>query len=109
MFGSLFFAINRGMGREGEKFYGKLASKISEKRCQPYSVIWSWIRKKINFSLMKSICICLRSSRTLKDFGLLNSMSEDAEASEKTSTVKGTFPRKILLYFWIVLLVLKLL
>ena len=76
MFGSLFFAINRGMGREGEKFYGKLASKISEKRCQPYSVIWSRIRRKISFSLMKSVCIFLRGSRTLKDFHHLNSMSE---------------------------------
>ena len=33
--------------------------------------------------------LILRGSRALKDFRLLNSMSEDAEASEQTSAVNG--------------------
>ena len=57
-FTPIVMSANRGIGREGEKFYGKLASKISEKRCQPYSVVSSRIRRKICFSLMKSICMC---------------------------------------------------
>ena len=86
-FTPIVMLANGGLGREGEKFYGKLASKISEKRCQPYSVVSSWIRRKISFSLMKTICMCLRGSKTLKDFRLINSMSGDAEASEKALAV----------------------
>ena len=58
-FTPIVMSANGGIGREGEKFYGKLASKISEKLSQPYSVVSSWIRRKISFSLMKSICMCL--------------------------------------------------
>ena len=79
-------STNGGIGREGEKFYGKLASKISEKR-QPYSVVSSWIRRKISVSLTKSICMCLRGSRTLKDFRLINSMSGDVVASAKALAI----------------------
>ena len=56
-----------GFGRECARFYSKLAEDISEKRQQPYSVICSWIKRKIVFSLMKSIGLCLRGSRSINN------------------------------------------
>ena len=50
------------MGRECKKFYPRLAEMISYKRGISYSVIAARVRRKITFSLIKSIGIILRGS-----------------------------------------------
>ena len=64
-FTPLVMSATGGMGRECEKFYARLAEMISYKRGTSYSVIASWIRRKITFSLIKSIRMCLRGSRSV--------------------------------------------
>ena len=70
-----------GMARECSKFY-------SEKRDQPYSVIASRIRRKISFSLIRSIGMCIRGSRSVTSSNvLLTSTTNDAVESEVISNI----------------------
>ena len=54
-----------GMGRESTKFFVRLSEIISEKRHEPYSLISAWIRRKLSFALINSVCVCIRGSRSL--------------------------------------------
>ena len=65
-FTPLVFSVNGGLGNEANKCYSRIAKKLAEKRDKPYSVMTSWIRKKISFSMMKSIIICIRVSHSIK-------------------------------------------
>ena len=47
----LVMSSNGGFGRECGRFYSKLVAKNAEKLKQPYSIISSWIKRKIIFSL----------------------------------------------------------
>ena len=62
-FTSLVFSRNVGMGRECKKFYSVLAEMITIKRKQEYCLTMSWLRRKISFSVMRSILLCIRESR----------------------------------------------
>ena len=59
-FTPLIKSSNGGFRRECGQFYSKLAEQIAEKRKQPYSIISSWIKRKVIFSLLRSIGLCLR-------------------------------------------------
>ena len=61
----LVMSATRGMGRESSKFYSRLSELISEKREQSYSIVGTWIQRKITFTLIKSIGMCLRGSRSI--------------------------------------------
>ena len=75
-----------GMGRECKKFYARLAEKISYKSGTSYSVIAAWVRRKITFSLIKSIGMCLQGSGSVfYNDALEKSSSGDAYASEFSS------------------------
>ena len=87
-FTPLVFSANGGMARECSKFYARLSELLSTKRSQHYSVISAWVRRKITFSLMKSICMCLRGSRSIHSEKIITSMTEDAEVSEKSTQIK---------------------
>ena len=63
-FTPLVFSATGGLGRECEKFYNRLASIIAEKRGHSYSLLVTWMRRKILFSLMNSVTTCLRGSRS---------------------------------------------
>ena len=54
------------MGKEAKKCYSRIAEKIAEKRDEPYSLMISWIRRKISFSMMKSIITCICGSRSIR-------------------------------------------
>ena len=58
----LAFSANGGMGCECKKFYSVLAELITLKRKQEYCITMSWLRRKISFSLMRSILLCIRGS-----------------------------------------------
>ena len=62
IFTPLVMSATGGMGRECKKFYVRLAEMISYKRETSYSIIAAWVRRKITFSLIKSIGTCLRGS-----------------------------------------------
>ena len=51
-----------GMGQEWKKFYSWLAETISSKRGTGHNITVAWIRRKITFSLITSIAICLLGS-----------------------------------------------
>ena len=51
-----------GMGREASKFYSCLLESIVKKRKERYSVIKSWISRKMLFALVKCVCMCVRGS-----------------------------------------------
>ena len=58
----LAFSINGGMVKETNKCYSRIAEKLVEKQDEPYPVMMSWIRRKITFSMMKSIIMCICGS-----------------------------------------------
>ena len=66
-FTPLVMSLNGGFGRECRRFYSKLPEQIAEKRKQPYSIISSWIKRKLIFSLLRSVGLCLRGSRSPRE------------------------------------------
>ena len=71
------------MARECSKFHSRLSEMIAEKRDQPYSVSASWIRRKIAFSPVRSIGMCIQGSRSVTSSNdLLTSTTNDAAASD---------------------------
>ena len=76
------------VARECSKFYSCLSETIAEKRDQSYSVIASWIRKKISFSFIRSIGMCIGGSRSVTSSDdLLTSATNDAVPSELTFNI----------------------
>ena len=72
-----------GMGRECKKFYARLTEMIGYKRGTSSSTIAAWVRRKITFSLIKSIGMCLRGSGSVfYNDALEKSLSGDAYTSE---------------------------
>ena len=63
-FTQLVFPVNGGMGKQANKCYFRITEKLAKKRYEPYSVIMSWIRRKISFSMMKSIIMYIRGNRS---------------------------------------------
>ena len=87
-FTPIVMSANGRMARECSKFYSHISKMIAEKRDQPYSVIASWIRRKISFSLIRSIGMCIRGSRSVTSSNdLLTSTTNDAVASEVISNI----------------------
>ena len=71
------------MSRECRKFYVCLLEILIEKRGVNYSTIATGIRRKIKFSLIKSIRLCTRGSRsTFSSTRLEKSINEDAHTSK---------------------------
>ena len=64
-FTPLVMLATGGMSHECKKFYLRLAEMICKKRKTNYNATIKWIRRKIAFSLIKSIGICLRGSHSV--------------------------------------------
>ena len=76
-------SANGGFAREATKFYSRLTALIASKRNIQYSVASAWIKRKISFSLMNSIGLCVRGSRAVfSNVNIENSMNNDPVASE---------------------------
>ena len=60
----LVMSATGGMSPECKKFYSHHAEMICKKRKTNYNVTVTWIRRKIAFSLIKSIGIWIRGSRS---------------------------------------------
>ena len=74
----LVMSATEGMSRECKKFYSRLAEMICKRRKANYNVAITWIRRKIAFSLIKSIGICLRGSRSVFQNGNLEMLLSGA-------------------------------
>ena len=84
-FTPLVFSCFGGMSRECSFFYTKLAEKLAEKRRLNTSEAISYVRTKINFSLINSLVLCIRGSRSVRsnvvsiadtDIRLVNDISD---------------------------------
>ena len=65
-FTPLVFSCYGGMSYECEQFYKRLGDKISDKRDDKYSNVMNFIRTKLSFILVKSMILCVRGSRCIK-------------------------------------------
>ena len=82
-FTPLLMSATGGMSCECKKFYLRLAEMICMKRKTNYNVTITWIRRKMVFSLIKSIGICIRGSRSVfQNDNLEMSLGGDAYTSE---------------------------
>ena len=63
-FTPLVFSTTGGMGREATVVFQRLASLISDKTGDSYSVVLGWMRSRVSFSLLRSALLCLRGSHT---------------------------------------------
>ena len=63
-FTPLVFSATGGMGRLGSVFYKRLASRLADKRNNPYSSTLSWVRCLLSFSLLRSAIQCIRGARS---------------------------------------------
>ena len=65
-FSPLVFSANGGMGNECRIFCNRLCEMLAEKRKCELTKIKSWLRTILSFTLMRSMLLCLRGSRSLK-------------------------------------------
>ena len=63
-FTPLVFTTNGGAAPEAATFRKCLASQISDKKNEPYSVVMNFLRCRLSFSLLRSSLLCLRGSRS---------------------------------------------
>ena len=80
-FSPLVFNVNGGMARECKKFYSRLTEMIAEKRNISLSIATAFIRIKLSFSLLRSMLLCIRGSRSLKREIIIDNDMELAELS----------------------------
>ena len=62
-FTPLVFTIAGGMSKCTKKFFSRLVDMLAEKRFQPRSIVASWVRCRVSFSLLRSAVRCLRGTR----------------------------------------------
>ena len=86
----LIFSTTGGWGKEATLFHKHLARLLAEKRGESYNITISFIRKRLRFTLLRTILESLRGSRELKrkyinrawriadlDFNLVDSRDSD--------------------------------
>ena len=62
----LVFSTTGGWGREATKFHKHLAQLIAEKRSENYSTVMGFIRKRLRFTLLRTVLESLRGSRGIR-------------------------------------------
>ena len=67
-FTPLIFSCLGGMSRECAHFFNHLADKYGEKHNLSSSKARTWVRTKLNFCLVRSTNLCIRGSRTRKQY-----------------------------------------
>ncbi len=80
-FTPLIFSCLGGMSTECTHFYNRIADKWSEKRNLPSSKGRTWIRTKISFSLLRTTNLCIRGSRTKKQYEKQSLMDTDVSVA----------------------------
>lgn len=77
-FSPLVFSALGGMARECNAFYSRLIKLIADKRKSEHSAVAVWVRRKISFSLMKMVAICIRGTRNTWEKDRLTSSIDNA-------------------------------
>ena len=67
-FTPLVFSCLGGMSVECSHFYNRLADKYSEKKNISISKARTWLRTKLSFCLLRSTHLCIRGSRTRRQY-----------------------------------------
>ena len=67
-FTPLVLSLTGGLGREANQCYKRLASLLSTKWNQPYSVTMGWLRCCLSFSLLRSSIMSIRGTRSSGGF-----------------------------------------
>ena len=62
-FTTLVFMTTGGMAHECVRYHSRLADLIANKG-ESYSSAISWIRAKVSFTIVRSVILCLRGSRS---------------------------------------------
>ena len=65
-FTTLVFSVSGGMGPSTTTAYKRLAALLAEKRGQRYSLVMTWLRCRLSFSLLRSSITAIRGSRTVR-------------------------------------------
>ena len=65
-FTPVVFSASGGLAKEAAYFYKRLASRLAEKRDQPYSCTMNWPRCLLSFFLLCSAIRCFRGARSSK-------------------------------------------
>ena len=65
-FTPLVFSCFGGMSFECKRFYQQLGGRLVDKRCLESSVVQNWLRTKLSFSLLRTLLLCIRGSRSIK-------------------------------------------
>ena len=65
-FTPLVFSFSGGMGPSTTIAYKRLAALLAEKRGQRYSLVMTWLRCRLSFSLLRSAITAIRGSRTVR-------------------------------------------
>ena len=66
-FTPLVFSCFGGMSRECSYFYKRLSEKLAEKRNISVSEAMCFVRTRMSFSLVKSLVLCIRGSRSVRN------------------------------------------
>ena len=80
-FTPLVFSTFGGMSTISNIFFKRLASLLADKKDVSYSVVMSWLRCRVSFSLLRSAIDCLRVARSSKGHPF-NLQSLDLAVSE---------------------------
>ena len=87
-FTPLVFNAMGGIGREARTFYNRLSELLADKRKEHLSVVTTWVRRKMIFSLMRSVVLCLRGSRIpWSQDHLASSVNNNTKDSETTCAI----------------------
>ena len=62
----LICSTTGGWGKEATRFHKQLANLIVEKRGESYNTVMTFIRKRLRFTLLRTILESLRGTRGLK-------------------------------------------
>ena len=71
-FTPLVFSTRGGMGRECKKFYQHLSEMIASKRNVTTADAMTYVRTRLSFSLLRSMLLCVRGSRSLRKVESIN-------------------------------------
>ena len=66
-FTPLIFSLTGGEGPEASMFHKYIAQKISARTKEKYDRVLSQIRCKLSFLIFRSILICVRGSRSVRN------------------------------------------
>jgi len=87
-FTPLVMTANGGFGRECSKFYSRLAELIATKRKKHVSIVSAWVKRKVMFSLINSVILCIRGSRSVFDNNAIsNSINNNIDISESITNI----------------------